>query len=121
MIEAVPSTYLVGIGGAIGAVCRYLVGEVVPESVVPLDTLSVNVLGSFVLALITFVGAGSDVLLLVGTGACGSFTTFSSFSVATVELWEDGRRTFSIAFAAANLVGALVGIGVAWVASGLLV
>ena len=113
-------TYLVGIGGAIGAVCRYLVGEAVPESVVPLGTLSVNVLGSFVLAFVTFVGAGDDVLLLVGTGACGSFTTFSSFSVATVELWEEGNRELSVAYAAANLLGALLAIGLASVASGLI-
>jgi CrcB protein len=113
-------TYLVGVGGALGAICRYLVDEAAPESVVPLGTLSVNVLGSFVLAFVTFIGAGSDVLLLVGTGACGSFTTFSSFSVATVELWKEGSRELSVAFAAANLVGALVAIGLAWEASGLI-
>jgi CrcB protein len=86
VIEAVPPAYLVGIDGAIGAVCRHLIDEVVPESVVPLGTLPVNVLGSFALALVTFAGAGTDVLLLVGTGACGSSATFSSFSVAIVDL-----------------------------------
>jgi CrcB protein len=52
--------------------------------------------------------------LLVGTGACGSFTTFSSFSVDTVQLHEDGLSPRTIAFAIANLLGALLAIGLAW-------
>lgn len=111
--------YLVGIGGAFGAVCRYLVDVAVPESIVPLGTLSVNVIGSFVLAFVTYLNPGGDVLLLVGTGACGSFTTFSSFSVATVGLWEEGSRRLSVAYAAANLIGALAAIALAWAVSGL--
>ena len=115
VIEAVPPAYLVGIDRAIGAVCGHLIDEVVPESVVPLGTLPVNVLGSFALALVTFAGAGTDVLLLVGTGTCGSFATFSSFSAAIVDLWTDGRRGFSVGYAAANLLGTLAAIGAAWV------
>lgn len=111
--------YLVGIGGAIGAVCRYLVGEAVSSESFPFGTLTVNVLGSFVLGFVTFLGVGDDVLLLVGTGACGSFTTFSSFSFDTVRLWEEGTPDRSIAYAVANVLGALLAIGLAWVTSGL--
>lgn len=106
--------YLVGLGGAIGAVCRYLLGEIVPTESFPFGTLTVNVLGSFVLGFVTFLGIGEELLLLVGTGACGSFTTFSSFSVDTVQLHEDGLSPQAIAFAIANLLGALLAIGFAW-------
>jgi CrcB protein len=113
----VDPAYLVGAGAAIGAVLRFAtgryVGGVAGDRRFPYGTFTVNVVGSFVLALVTFLGAGEDVLLLVGTGACGSYTTFSSFSVDTVRLWETGERRLAAWYASANLLGALVGIGAA--------
>lgn len=96
---------LVGTGGALGATLRYLISTAVrPASVsFPVGTLTVNVLGSFVLALITFLGAGSGIVLFVGIGACGSFTTFSSFSVDVVRLWENGRPVLAAVHAFANV------------------
>jgi CrcB protein len=109
---------LVGLGGAIGAVARYLLGEAIPAESFPFGTLTVNVLGSFVLGFVTFLGVGEELLLFVGTGACGSFTTFSSFSVDTVGLYEDGQDYRAIAFATANLLGAALAIGLAWLLAG---
>ena len=83
MVTVEPA-HLVGTGGAIGALCRHYVTSMVDIEGFPLGTLTVNVVGSFVLGLVTFAGLGSDILFLVGTGACGSFTTFSSFSFDTV-------------------------------------
>lgn len=110
-------TYLVAVGGIVGAILRHFVSQAVGAESFPLGTLTVNVVGSFVLGWITFLGLGNDVLLLVGTGVCGSFTTFSSFSVDVVRLWEDGERLVSAAYATANLLGALAAIGIAWVAT----
>ncbi len=107
-------TYLVGVGGIVGAILRHLVSQAVEIESFPLGTLTVNVIGSFVLAAVTFLQLGDEALLFIGTGACGSFTTFSSFSVGVVQLWEEEERLMSIGYAAANLVGALVAIGVAW-------
>jgi len=106
--------HLVGTGGAIGALARYYVASLVEIEGFPLGTLTVNVVGSFVLGLVTFAGLGSDLLLFVGTGACGSFTTFSSFSVDTVRLWETGERLQAGVNAAVNLLGALLAIGLAY-------
>jgi CrcB protein len=110
--------YLVGAGAAVGAVLRYAtdryVDDVAADRRFPYGTFTVNVVGSFVLALATFLGAGADLLNLVGTGACGSYTTFSSFSVDTVRLWETGDRLLAGWYAVANLLGALVGIGLAY-------
>ena len=76
--------------GAVGATARYGVGQKLQtEARLPFSTLFVNVVGSFVLGLVAF-GASEETLLLVGVGACGAFTTFSSFSYETVEaLRED--------------------------------
>lgn len=107
--------HLVGTGGAIGALCRFYLGQAVDRESFPLGTLTVNLLGSFVLGLVTFGASGHDVVLFVGVGACGSFTTFSSFSVDTVRLWEDGRPAVAAGNALVNIAGALAAIGLAWV------
>ncbi len=110
--------HVVGTGGAIGAVCRHLVGRQVSRRVassrLPLATFVVNVVGSFALGLLVFAGASESTLRLVGTGICGSFTTFSSFSVETVRLYERGDRALAIGNAAANLACSLAAIGLAW-------
>lgn len=106
--------HLVAVGGILGAVARHLVSEAVDSESFPFGTLTVNVVGSFVLASVTFLNLDDELLLLVGTGACGSFTTFSSFSFNAVRLWETDESLKSVVYALANLVGALLAIGVAW-------
>ena len=113
-MTAIEPAHLVGTGGAIGALARHYVAGLVASDRFPLGTLTVNVLGSFVLGLVTFAGLGDDLLFLVGIGACGSFTTFSSFSFDTVHLWESGERLRAGLNAGLNLAGALLAIGLAW-------
>lgn len=108
-------TYLVGAGGIIGAILRHIVGQIVTTDQLPLSTLTVNVIGSFVLASITFLSVSDEMLLLLGTGACGSFTTFSSFSVDVIQLWEDGRYWIAFVYAGMNIGGALLAIAIAYV------
>ena len=110
----VDPAHVVGTGGAVGALLRHAVRARVDVGAFPLGTLAVNVLGSFVLGLVTFAGADHELLLLVGTGVCGSFTTYSSFSYETVRLWETGERARAIANALGNLVGAGLALGLAW-------
>ncbi|XGI83230.1 fluoride efflux transporter CrcB [Halorutilales archaeon Cl-col2-1] len=109
-MSSIQPALLVGVGGAIGAVTRYSVSRVVSMREFPLSTLVVNTVGSFVLALVTFSDAGSQLTLLVGTGACGSFTTFSSFSFETFRLWETGEKPRSALNAAANLFLSLTAV-----------
>lgn len=110
----VPDLWLVGIGGAAGALLRHWTTRVVVMETFPAGTLTVNVVGSFVLGFVTFLDLGNPVLLLVGTGACGSYTTFSSFSFDTVRLWETEEPVRSVAFAAGNLIGSIGAIALAW-------
>jgi CrcB protein len=100
--------YLVGLGGAMGAVARHaLYVRVDNDTDVPRATLTVNVLGSLVLGLVTGFGAagvlGTDAVLFLGTGACGAFTTFSTFAFETVNR-NEARGTRA---AAANAFGTL--------------
>lgn len=109
--------HLLGTGGAIGAILRYLVGLALSHDRFPFSTLVVNVLGSFVLGLVVFASLSDEVVLFVGTGACGSFTTYSSFSVQTVQFWESGDRFRAILYAGGTLalclLAATAGAGVA--------
>lgn len=114
-MDAIDPAHLVGTGGALGALARYYVGQAVDREGFPVGTLTVNVVGSFVLGLVTFLAPGESVALLVGVGACGSFTTFSSFSFDTVRLWENGRPAVAVGNALVNLAGALGAVGLAWV------
>ena len=91
----------VAIGGALGTTARYWLSGVVARSVgetFPWGTLVINVTGSFVIG---FFGAltGPDGRVFVGStarqfvmvGMCGGYTTFSSFSLQTLNLMNDGE------------------------------
>ncbi|MDQ2052369.1 CrcB family protein [Natronolimnohabitans sp. A-GB9] len=106
--------HVVGTGGAIGAILRHWVYLTLSSERFPWPTLTVNVLGSFVFGLLTFLGADGSTLQLVGIGICGAFTTFSSFSVETIQIYERGDRFLAVANAAGNLVLSLSAIGLAW-------
>ena len=95
----------VGLGGALGAVCRYLLGQVIPKlgSGFPLATFAVNLLGCFVIGLVVGIaGRHTDIdprlILFLQTGICGGFTTFSTFSLESLTLIEEGRITIGILY-----------------------
>lgn len=91
------------IGGFFGAICRYLLGEwVKPVHGFPLGTLLINLIGCLFLGwFLAFVNRSKkikpEVTLMIGTGVIGSFTTFSTFSVETVHLIQEGH-VFSALF-----------------------
>jgi len=84
---------LVAAGGAIGAVLRFSIGLAVDSSHFPWATFIVNVIGAFLLSLITFSYGGitTETRLFLFTGIFGAFTTMSTFSVETVSMFFDGR------------------------------
>ena len=113
MIELGPG-HLVGLGGAVGAMLRFAVSELLPTDSYPYATVTVNVLGSFLLGLATFAGLGGEAGLLVGVGALGAFTTFSSFSFETVRLWETGKQRRAVSNVVGTFGAASLAVGLAW-------
>jgi CrcB protein len=99
----------VGIGGAAGAVSRYAVSVAIDRR--GLDTLAVNVVGSFALGAVLGVGLEGPAFFAFGVGFCGAFTTFSSFAVETVALAEDGDRAAAATYAGGTLCLALLAVG----------
>ncbi len=110
---------LVMIGAATGAVGRWLVDRAIAgrnDSVFPWGTFTVNVSGSLLLGIIagaTAAGPGSWYPLL-GIGFCGGFTTFSTFSMETWRLIEDGSRTVALRNVAASLAAGLAAALIGW-------
>ncbi|MGR3292175.1 MAG: fluoride efflux transporter CrcB [Paracoccaceae bacterium] len=94
----------VAVGGATGAILRYLLGMAVAF---PFGTLAVNVIGSFLMGL-AFVGLAEKGLdrwmPLVMTGLLGGFTTFSAFSLDAFKLYEAGRLGAAGGYVLASLL-----------------
>lgn len=107
--------FLVALGGAVGAVLRFYLSETLPSEAFPWATLSVNLVGSFLLGVVmaaTLVDAiGETQALLLGVGLLGAFTTMSTFSVETVVMVEDGRWRLAGLYV---VVSAVVGPLLAW-------
>jgi CrcB protein len=107
-VAGVNPLLLVGVGGVLGALSRHLLGERIDARTI--DTLAVNVLGSFALGALVTAPVDDSVLLVFGTGFCGAFTTFSTFAFETVRLFETGERWRAVVNATVNLVGALLAV-----------
>jgi CrcB protein len=97
----------VALGGAAGSVARYGLGGLVAQKfgeTFPLGTLAVNVAGSFIIGFLGAVTSSEGRLnpqarilatQLFMTGVCGGFTTFSSFSLQTLNLMRDGEWLYA--------------------------
>ncbi|WP_082233023.1 fluoride efflux transporter CrcB [Halobacillus massiliensis] len=106
---------LVAIAGFLGAVLRYSVGVLMydADTFFPFSTLTVNLLGSFLLAWFTFklfhdFHISPKLKTAIGTGFVGSFTTFSTLSVETVELAERGSFLLAALYVAVSIAGGLL-------------
>jgi CrcB protein len=99
---------------AIGAPARFLVDEFVQHATgraFPWGTSVINVTGSLLLGflsgLVLYHAVSPDVRLVLGTGFCGAYTTFSTFAFETVRLAETDRKRASIGNVALNTIGGL--------------
>jgi fluoride exporter len=112
MIEFV----LLAVGAVVGAFLRYaIVDSPVTIGGLPVNVLTVNIVGSFVLGIFSVLALTLNLdtkyTLLVATGFCGSFTTMSSFAVETNNLMDSNRFSLGIANVIANVglsLGAII-------------
>lgn len=106
----------VALGGAVGSVMRYLVGIASGRlfgMAFPYGTMIVNVVGSFLIGMLVIVFAeigGGRFAPLLMTGFLGGFTTFSSFSLDAISLWEKGQTGAALGYVMASLILSLAAI-----------
>ena len=105
----------VGLGGFAGAVCRYLLSLLPIQGSFPAATLLTNFIGAVAIgAIAAFSGEiaplPKDALLFLKTGVCGGFTTFSTFSLETLELLEGGKFALGSLYAALSAVLCVAGV-----------
>lgn len=110
--------FLIALGGASGAVARYIVDGLVAErapGALPWGTLAVNLSGSIVLGVL-FALATERSLLPAGIrgplmiGFLGAYTTFSTLVLESWRLWEDGARALALANAFGSVLLGLVAV-----------
>ena len=101
----------VGIGGFIGSVCRYLIGLIPlsPSNGFPVKTLVINVVGAFAIGLIAAAAAKNAdislrIVLLLKTGICGGFTTFSTFALEISDMLRGGSWAAAAAYMLLSLI-----------------
>ncbi|MBO1627893.1 fluoride efflux transporter CrcB [Bacillus cereus] len=106
----------VGIGGVIGALARYGLGQWIDTPSVdsfPLATWIANMIGSFLLAFLTMYlfrmkHVSQTIMSSVGTGMLGSFTTFSTFSMETLKLMQHEAFFMAFYYVSTSIVGGLL-------------
>ena len=102
---------IIGTGSFIGGVLRYLLSLFIQNrflSTFPFGTLSVNLLGCFVIgvvfALSEKVNMSSEIRLFLATGICGGFTTFSAFGQETFGMLREGQLWYALAYIAGSVL-----------------
>ena len=120
-------TYLcVGAGGALGTVLRFWISGIVAQAYgerFPTGTLVINITGSFVIGILASL-TGPDGRWMVGPlprqffmiGICGGYTTFSSFSLQTLNLARDGEWGYALLYIALSVILCLVGVWLGFMA-----
>ena len=103
----------VGILGGCGALARFGLTLLVADRLhphLPLGTMAVNVSGAFLLGLLAGASLDGDARLLLGAGAIGSYTTFSTWMLETQRIDEAGKRQIAVVNVALSVA---LGLGAA--------
>lgn len=102
---------VVGLGGFAGSVCRYLISliPVRETTTFPFKTFFTNILGAFLIGIIVALSLKKPdldpkVTLLIKTGFCGGFTTFSTFALESSDLWGNGQYGTSLLYMILSVV-----------------
>lgn len=108
---------LVGLGGFLGSIARYMVALAVPFAGTgfPYATFIVNLAGSFLIGFLSELAVSTtlvspEVRLFLATGFCGGFTTFSSFMYENSALIQDSQILYMALYLAGSVAGGFLAL-----------
>nr|Q3AUE0.1 RecName: Full=Fluoride-specific ion channel FluC [Chlorobium chlorochromatii CaD3] len=117
MVDKAAHILLVGVGGFLGSVARYLVALWMAPitAVFPFATLTVNLLGSFLIGFISELALSTSLIspstrIFLVTGFCGGFTTFSSYMIEHSALLRDGEHLYAALYLFGSLIGGFIAL-----------
>ncbi|WP_163536540.1 fluoride efflux transporter CrcB [Gracilibacillus sp. YIM 98692] len=117
----------VALGGSIGALLRHWFSRNwnTADSFLPIGTLFANILGSAILA-ISYIAYQSSLInsstwYFVGVGLCGAFTTFSTFSVELMKMFEDDEPKRALLYLSISLLISITVVGLILVGSSFII
>ncbi|MFC6171638.1 fluoride efflux transporter FluC [Loigolactobacillus jiayinensis] len=104
--------FLVGGGAAVGAILRYDVTKLIKRyalSRFPFATLVINLLAALILGILaSHFGTDANAYLLLGTGACGGFSTFSTMSYEALLLQQEKYGRLALLYLGCSLIGGII-------------
>ncbi len=109
---------IVGLGGALGAAGRYGISLLPVKGSFPWLTLLTNLIGAIAIGAIACAASRGKInapgTLFWKTGVCGGFTTFSTFSLETWQLFEQGKMISGLLYAGCSVVLCIFGVWCGW-------
>ena len=103
---------LVFIGGGLGSLCRYALSRWITQVSFPYATFAANVLSCIVLGVVLGLSlknsVGADARVLIVTGFCGGFSTFSTFTYETLDLLQKGDYLTAFSYILFSLLVCLI-------------
>lgn len=105
---------MVGLGGAIGAILRYAISCIPCKSTFPILTLVTNLTGALLIGIIVGLSTqkkiSDNVQIFLKTGVCGGYTTFSTFSLETFQLFQSGLHLQGVLYLILSVLGCIAGV-----------
>lgn len=105
----------VALGGAVGSMARYAISLIPLKIAFPLLTWITNIIGAILIGFITGIASFSDkisknMLLFLKTGVCGGFTTFSTFSLESYNLFAEKQYAAGSVYVLLSCLGCILGV-----------
>ena len=120
---------LVGFGGFIGSIARFLVSKLNVYWAffsIPMGTLTVNIVGSLIIGVLNGLATKSDLIslnmrLFLMVGICGGFTTFSSFTNENLTLMQNGQLFTALIYTSLSIILGFVAVYLGFMFANILV